>query len=110
MAFARQQVLTPQSIDLPVMFREAKALIAHAIGGNIKLRVKASADIWQPQADSTQLQSALLNLAVNAGDAMPEGERSAFMLKTGPLRVPITLWRWPALMPLRSSSRTRVRA
>ena len=55
------------------MLEEAKALISHAIGGKIKLRVKVASDIWQATADPTQLQSALLNLAVNARDAMPDG-------------------------------------
>jgi PAS domain S-box-containing protein len=73
LAFARQQDLEPQRIDVAASLADIADLIAHGVRGDVLLATETAPDLWAAYADPTQLQSALLNLAVNAGDAMPGG-------------------------------------
>lgn len=73
LAFARQQPLEPATIDLGKALDEARGLIGIALSSGIKLEISAATDCWPVRADPALLQSALLNLAINARDAMPSG-------------------------------------
>jgi PAS domain S-box-containing protein len=75
LAFARQQVLTPRPCDLAALLTEAEPLIARSLGPRIELRIDCPAELRLVRVDPVQLEAALINLAVNARDAMEEGGR-----------------------------------
>ncbi len=75
LAFARQQSLRPETVKLDQLLREFAILITRAVGAAIEVRFDAEAEIWPVRVDTAQFQSAILNLAVNARDAMPGGGR-----------------------------------
>lgn len=73
LAFARRQHLSPHWIETRTMLREMGALLGRTLGETIRIEVDASDDLPALFADRAQLESALLNLALNARDAMPRG-------------------------------------
>jgi two-component system, cell cycle sensor histidine kinase and response regulator CckA len=73
LAFARRQILEPRDIDLNQSVPEALSLLEKVIGGNIVIRTSFGADLPLVHADPTQLEQVLMNLCINARDAMPEG-------------------------------------
>jgi len=73
LAFARRQPLQPTAVDVGRLVHSMTDLIAGAIGPRIALTVVAPDDLPAAYADQNQLEMALLNLAVNARDAMPDG-------------------------------------
>ena len=73
LAFARKQPLEPVQVDLNKLLRETVEMLNRTLGDNIAVEVVARPDLWQCEVDPGQLQSALLNLAINARDAMPAG-------------------------------------
>ncbi|WP_051521524.1 PAS domain S-box protein [Rubellimicrobium mesophilum] len=75
LAFARQQVLAPQACDLGALLREAEPLIARSLGPGIELSIDCPGDLGEVRIDPVQLEAALINLAVNAHDAMEGGGR-----------------------------------
>ena len=75
LAFARRQPLVPKSVDANQLVVSLEDLLRRTIGETIDLTIVASADLWNTLCDPNQLESALLNLAINARDAMPDGGR-----------------------------------
>ena len=75
LAFARRQPLEPQVIEPHRLITDVRALIAKAINTSIDLEIVTSAGGWRVFVDPAQLESAILNLALNARDAMPDGGR-----------------------------------
>src|SRR5271165_31803 len=75
LAFARQQPLAPIPIDLSAMLPDMTHLLQRTLGEHIDLRVVDTAGLWPAVADPSQVESAVLNLALNARDAMPDGGR-----------------------------------
>jgi PAS domain S-box-containing protein len=75
LAFARQQPLEPRPVDTNVLVEGMSELLRHAIGPDIRLEVLTGAGLWPTLVDANQLENAILNLAVNARDAMPGGGR-----------------------------------
>jgi signal transduction histidine kinase len=73
LAYGRRQPLAATAIDLHAQLGELGDLLRHSLGGAIALDIQAEAGLWPIQADPTQLEVALLNLAINARDAMPRG-------------------------------------
>lgn len=73
LAFSRQQTLQPRVLDLSEVLSELSHLLRRLIGANIELNVSHSADISLIKADQGQMEQVLINLAVNARDAMPQG-------------------------------------
>ncbi|MFL6725446.1 MAG: response regulator [Sphingomicrobium sp.] len=73
LAFARRQKLEPQPIDLGSLREAVSDLLTHTLGGLIKIEWQFDRKIWKAFADQAQLELALVNLIINARDAMPEG-------------------------------------
>lgn len=73
LAFARMQHLEPEPIDLSARLPNILSLLERSLGEKIKVQVKPSKRLWQAIVDPTQVDDALVNLAINARDAMPDG-------------------------------------
>lgn len=73
LAFARRQRLSPRAIDPVVLLHDLELLLRRTLGGSVRLRVDCPAGMPGVFADPSQLDSALVNLALNARDAMPQG-------------------------------------
>ena len=73
LAFSRRQTLDPKVVTANRLVGEMEELIRRTIGPQIALKVLADLDLWAIKADTSQLENVLLNLCINARDAMPEG-------------------------------------
>jgi PAS domain S-box-containing protein len=75
LAFSRKQVLVPAILDVNALVRETTVLLRRVIGEHIDLVTTLAPDVHPVSADRTQLEQIVINLAVNARDAMPSGGR-----------------------------------
>jgi len=73
LAFSRQQMLQPRVLDLKEILEQSQATLQRLIGEDVTLNVSTSGSLGHIQADPGQIDQVLLNLAVNARDAMPKG-------------------------------------
>jgi CheY-like chemotaxis protein len=73
LAFARRQKLEPASIQIPRLAQTVTSLLAHTLGGMVELKWDLSDPLSPVYADAAQLELAVMNLIINARDAMPEG-------------------------------------
>jgi PAS domain S-box-containing protein len=73
LAFARRQELQREEIDLPDLVRGMRELLQRSLGPTIRIETRFPLELPRVRTDANQLESALLNLAVNARDAMPKG-------------------------------------
>ena len=73
LAFSRRQVLHANVVDFSAMLDNLVVLIRRVIGENITVATQADADLWQILADPVQVEQSIVNLAINARDAMPNG-------------------------------------
>jgi PAS domain S-box-containing protein len=75
LAFARRQTLDPKPADLNQLVAGMEDLVRRTVGPGIAVETDLAADLWPTLCDGNQMESALLNLCINARDAMPEGGR-----------------------------------
>ena len=73
LAFARRQPLTVARLDLNDTLRQMAELMARTVGSTVRVEADFAPDLWPVDADATQLELAVINLAINSRDAMPEG-------------------------------------
>lgn len=70
LAFARRQPLSSESVDVEALVEHVRVLLEHTLGADIDFRTSLQPDLWPVMADAAQLENALVNLAINARDAM----------------------------------------
>jgi PAS domain S-box-containing protein len=75
LAFSRRQTLDPKPTDVNRLVQDMEELIRRTVGPEITMEVVGAAGLWSTYVDSNQLENALLNLCINARDAMPHGGR-----------------------------------
>lgn len=73
LAFSRRQSLAPESVDLVLRISRMRELLDRSLSGDVKVRVRFTPDLWPVEVDPGELELVILNLAVNARDAMPDG-------------------------------------
>ncbi len=73
LSFSRRQPLAPKTLVIPEILAGMHELLGQTLIETIEVQVEQTDDIWQAEADPNQLENALLNLALNARDAMPDG-------------------------------------
>jgi two-component system cell cycle sensor histidine kinase/response regulator CckA len=73
LAFSRRQTLQPEVLQLGEVITDLSALLNRLLGDRIDLRIHQGRDLWFTKADRTQFGQVIINLAVNARDAMPDG-------------------------------------
>jgi len=73
LAFARRQPLMPHLLDVNRLVQDMRDLLRRSLGADIEIEIVACPDLWQTNVDRSQLENSIINLAVNARDAMPEG-------------------------------------
>lgn len=75
LTFSRRQVVTPQVLSVNAVIQGMEGMLRHLVRENVELRIRLSPQAGNVLADAGQLEQILVNLVVNAGDAMPEGGR-----------------------------------
>jgi len=73
LAFSRQQILAPENIDLNKIVPETIGMMKRTLGEQIELIFRPEQNLWHAMIDTGQIENALLNLCINARDAMPKG-------------------------------------
>jgi PAS domain S-box-containing protein len=73
LAFSRRHPLAPERVDLASLAEGLRGLLSSALGQGFELRIELEQGLWDCYVDQGQLESALVNLAINARDAMPDG-------------------------------------
>jgi two-component system, cell cycle sensor histidine kinase and response regulator CckA len=81
LAFARRQILEPRNLDLNQNVAETLSLLEKLIGSDIEIKTNLAPNLTLVRADSTQVDQVLMNLCINARDAMPRGGR--LIIETG---------------------------
>lgn len=75
LVFSRKQVNQPQVLDVNALITEIEAMLRRIIGEHIQLSTRLAQDLWLIKADPAQIEQVIVNLVVNARDAMPHGGR-----------------------------------
>ena len=75
LAYSRKQSLHPQRTDINDLVATTSKLLRRSLGAQVEIEQSLASDLWKVSVDRTQLETALVNLCVNARDAMPEGGR-----------------------------------
>jgi two-component system cell cycle sensor histidine kinase/response regulator CckA len=73
LAFSRRQTMRPEVLNLTDVLADLRMLLARLVGNDIKLNIEHGRDLWPVRADIGQFEQVIVNLAVNARDAMPDG-------------------------------------
>jgi PAS domain S-box-containing protein len=73
LTFARRQSVNPQAIDFPDRIAAIREVLDAGVGSSVRLAFDIDRDVWPIRTDAAELETALLNLVINARDAMPDG-------------------------------------
>jgi two-component system cell cycle sensor histidine kinase/response regulator CckA len=97
LAFSRRQTLEPEVVNLTDLVADWSVTLRRLIGDRVKLKVEHGRDLWPVFADPTQVGNALMNLSVNARDAMPNG--GTLSIRTANVTIGETMSFGQVLMP-----------
>jgi PAS domain S-box-containing protein len=86
LAFSRRQPLSPVVVDVKDRIEAVRDMLGSSLRGNIDLRLEIADDLWPTRVDPSELELALVNVAVNARDAMPDGGRVTLSARNVTLR------------------------
>jgi signal transduction histidine kinase/CheY-like chemotaxis protein len=86
LAFSRRQPLTPEPIDLALQIGGMSELLDRSLRGDVHVKLDFAKDLWPTEVDPGELELVILNLAVNARDAMPEGGTITVRARNAPSR------------------------
>ncbi len=75
LAFSRRQTLAPRPVDINKLVADLEELVRRTVGPSVEIEVVGAGGVWLTFVDLNQLENAILNLCINARDAMPEGGR-----------------------------------
>jgi signal transduction histidine kinase len=73
LAFSRCQPIDPRPIDVNALVGSIEEFVRRSLGEGVKMVISGADDLWLTRCDANQLKNAILNLAINARDAMPDG-------------------------------------
>lgn len=73
LAFSRRQALQPEAVDLPRLIGDMRELLNRSLRGDIQVQTRFAEPLWSVEVDPGELELVILNLALNARDAMPSG-------------------------------------
>jgi PAS domain S-box-containing protein len=85
LAFSRRQALDPKPVDVNVLVKSVEDLVRRSVGEQIIVEAVLSGGLWATKVDRNELEHALINLCVNARDAMPDGGRITIETSNGHL-------------------------
>jgi two-component system cell cycle sensor histidine kinase/response regulator CckA len=97
LAFSREQTMQPKVLALNGAIAEMHQLLSRLVGEGIEIKLENAPDLWPINADESQLTNAIMNLVVNARDAMPKG--GAITIRTANQIVPQAMTLGAAIMP-----------
>jgi CheY-like chemotaxis protein len=98
LAFSRQQMLAPELVDMNALVTGMEDLLRRSLGDAVEVVTDFAPGLWPIEADPGQLENALLNLAINGRDAMPDGGRLTLRTRNRPVG-PGELERHPDVAP-----------
>jgi PAS domain S-box-containing protein len=93
LAFARREMIQPRALDINTVIRHAQALLPPTLGENIELELRLSPEPGVVYADARQIEQIVMNLVLNARDAMPQGGR--VIIETGTAKLGPDAGAWP---------------
>lgn len=85
LAFARKQIIEPRVVDLADLVANVERLLRRLLGEDIELYTRAAPDLWKVRIDPSHFEQIIVNLAVNARDAMPRGGKLSIEVQNSPL-------------------------
>lgn len=88
LAFGRRQILEPRVIDLNGTVSNVRKLLARLLGEDIQLQLELEPELWRVKVDPSHAEQMLVNLAVNARDAMPRGGKLTLRTENRPASLP----------------------
>ena len=96
LAFSRKQILAPKVLNIRSVVTDMERMLRRLIGEDIELQTSSAADLWLVKADRSQIEQVIMNLAVNARDAMPKGGR--LMIETANVEFDASVTHPPAVL------------
>ncbi|MDR6936088.1 response regulator [Luteibacter sp. 3190] len=84
LAYSRQQALSLSDVDANQIVRGLDLLLRPVLGEQVSIVLRTQSDLWRTLSDASQLESAILNLAINARDAMPQGGQLGIVTRNAP--------------------------
>ena len=96
LAFSRKQILAPKVLNVHSVVADMEKMVQRLIGEDIELETSSKPDLWLVKADRSQIEQVVMNLAVNARDAMPKGGR--LMIETANVEFDASVSHSPAVV------------
>ena len=93
LAFARREMIQPRALDINTVIQHAQALLPPILGENVELELRLAPDLGVVYADPRQIEQMVMNLVLNARDAMPQGGRVTIQTGTVQLGPGAGVWR-----------------